>query len=176
MERRQKGSFSTILSRFVLLFVLKSIELIVEPLSGHQLGMSSHFSYPSLMHDDNPVGPLNGGKPMGYDDGGSAFHELPQGILYKAFRFRINAGGSFIEDQNSWIYREGPGKRQELPLTSRQDGSTLLYILIQTPGEPLDEAVRVNMPDNPLDIPPGEVIVPQLDIGADIPGEEKDIL
>ena len=38
---------------------------------------------------------------MGDDEGGAAFDHASQGLAYAQFGFRIHAGGSFIEDQDT---------------------------------------------------------------------------
>jgi len=87
-----------------LSFVLKLIELVVEPLLGHQMGMGSNLPYAPLMHDDDPICPLDSGKSVGDDDGRSTFHEVSQGILDEPLRLRINVGGSRVEDQDGGAY------------------------------------------------------------------------
>ncbi len=52
------------------------------------------------------------------DERRAATHQIAQPLLNKRFRFRIKARSSFVEDENPWIGKNGPGNRDPLLLAA----------------------------------------------------------
>ena len=57
----------------------------------------------SILQNANPVGFLNGGKPMGNDEASAAGTEILQGFLNESLRFVVERGGRFIQQEEWWI-------------------------------------------------------------------------
>ena len=54
---------------------------------------------PAVLHDDNPIGILHRGYPLGYDDLGGTGDLLPKGAPDPGICSRIHCTGAVIEDQ-----------------------------------------------------------------------------
>lgn len=54
---------------------------------------------------------------MGDYKGCPAFEQLTQTFLQGDLRLRIDAGSSFVQNQNPWVRQQGSGKRNQLPLS-----------------------------------------------------------
>ena len=62
--------------------------------------MGTFLDYPAAVNDNYPVGILNGGKPVGYYEAGSIFHQLVHCLLNQLFGSCIHRGGCLIQNQN----------------------------------------------------------------------------
>src|SRR3954470_3193360 len=62
-----------------------------------ELGMSAPLHDLSFFQNQNLIGVLNRGKPMGNHKGGSPPDQSLHGLLNEAFRFGVHARGSVIE-------------------------------------------------------------------------------
>src|SRR5215813_3540556 len=96
-----------------LFLVLELIELPVDSAMGEQFLVITDLPYMALVHDDNLVGTLNGGEPVGNDHGGAALDHVGERVADAQFGFSVHAGGSFIEHQDFRIVGQGPRKRNE---------------------------------------------------------------
>ena len=62
--------------------------------------MRSLFNDAAVIHDQNAVGPSDGGQAMGNDNACAVRQSSLNGLFHKHFRFRIHICSSFIEHQN----------------------------------------------------------------------------
>jgi hypothetical protein len=51
---------------------------------------------------------------------GAAFAQAVEGPQHGGFRFRVERGGRFVEDEDRRIFQEGAGERETLALTARE--------------------------------------------------------
>src|SRR5205807_5836386 len=72
---------------------------------------------PRLDHE-NLLGSSNRGEPVRDDECRAAAHEVAQTLLDQRFRFRIEAGGGYIEDQDARIGQDGASDRDALLLAA----------------------------------------------------------
>jgi hypothetical protein len=96
-----------------------------------------------VIEDDDPVGALHGGQPMGDDDRRPAAHCRFQRRLHDALAFRVEAAGRFVEQQQRRVLEDRTGDGDALPLAARQANAALAdegrVALGQSPHEFVDE-------------------------------------
>src|SRR5947208_9912867 len=80
--------------------MLLSVELVVAAFEGIERCMSAALHNASGLHHQDLVGLAHGGKTMRNYKRGAAFHQVLEALLNEGFRFGVEAGGGFIEDQN----------------------------------------------------------------------------
>src|SRR5437879_12684747 len=68
---------------------LHLIEPLIRASARQESVMAAYFDHTTSGQDDNPVGSLDRGESMGDHEGGPVFHEIGQGHLDHALRFRI---------------------------------------------------------------------------------------
>lgn len=78
------------------------------------------FDDPPVLHDDDPVHLLDGGKPMGDGDDGAAAHEFRERVLDIRFGLRVETRGGFVEDEDRGIHENGPSDGDTLPFAARE--------------------------------------------------------
>ncbi len=76
--------------------------------------MPAYFDHTTSGQDDDPVGSLDRGEPMGDHKRGPVFHEIGQGHLDHALRFRIQRRGGLVEDEDGGITQQRPRDGQSL--------------------------------------------------------------
>src|SRR5574344_416803 len=82
--------------------------------------MASSFNNISVVHNNNFIGLLYGGKTMGNNKRGTAFQQGVECLLHGMFRFSIESGRSFIKNEQGGIFEHCTGNTEALPLPSRQ--------------------------------------------------------
>ena len=80
--------------------------------------MGSLLDEPTLIEDQDTIGSLNGGEPVGDDEGRATGHEALERFLYQPFRFRIERRCGLIEEEHAWILEDGPRDGETLALSS----------------------------------------------------------
>lgn len=96
--------------------ILGHIQLVISPLLFKQFLMASLFGDGPVVHNHNQVRILDGGKPVGDDNAGPVFHDMPGGVLNGLFGAGVHVGGGFVQNQNSGVCHKGPGNGQKLAL------------------------------------------------------------
>ena len=96
----------------------KSVEILVEPFMVHEFGMVAGFHEAPFVQDEDAIGSLDGRQTVSNHKGRSAFHELLQCLLDEPFRLTVEGRGGFIQQQDSWIFHDGPGNGNALSLTA----------------------------------------------------------
>src|SRR5215471_6474509 len=102
----------------MLIAKLERIQLREQPIRCQELSYCSALDYPSRIEHDNLVGMLNSTDPMGYEQYGSIFAELLQGILDHAFRDQIERVCRLVQNQDLWVSDKGASQGQPLTLTT----------------------------------------------------------
>src|SRR5258708_34758527 len=98
--------------------VLFGVEVIVAATQGVQGFVRPAFDDAPGLDDEDLIRTPDGGQAMGDDERCAATHQIAQPLLNKRFRFRIKARSSFVEDENPWIGKNGPGNRDPLLLAA----------------------------------------------------------
>ena len=77
----------------------------VEPAAGHQPGMSPLFGDTTVFQDDDTIGVLNRGEPVGDGDDSAALLKLVEGLLDQFFRFGVEGGHCLVEQEDARIFQ-----------------------------------------------------------------------
>ena len=85
--------------------------------------MGAALNDSSLLHDHDAVGVAHGGKPVGDDKGGAAFHQGVHTLLDLCAG--VYAGSRLIQNQHRQIGHSRPGDGNQLPLALAQVGAVL---------------------------------------------------
>ena len=104
----------------LLVLILQLIKLPVNPVQRQQFLMISGFAQPPLVHHQNAVGALDGGKPVRDDDGRSPLHHLFESVAHAKLGLGINAGRGFVQNQKAWAVCQCAGETDELLLARRE--------------------------------------------------------
>jgi len=78
--------------------------------------MSSLLDNASVIHDQNPVGPADGGQAMSNHDAGATRQRRLNGLFQQHLGFRIDIGGCFVQHQQARVPDKDPGQGEELLL------------------------------------------------------------
>ena len=130
----------------------------------------------ALVHDDDPVGILDGGKPVGHDQGGAALHELAQRILNEGLRLGVDVGGGFVQNQHGGLEGQRPCKGQQLPLSGGEGRAPLDDLAVVAVFQMGNEGVGVDIFGRLHDLLIGDALLVQPDIALHIAGEQEHIL
>ena len=130
----------------------------------------------ALVHDHDLVGMLDGGKPMGHHNGGTACHQPVHGILDQGLGLCVDIGSGLVHDQNGRVIGQGPGEGEKLPLSGGQGGATLRHSFLVAVFQITDELVRIDEFRGFHDFRFGDVLISQPDIALDVAGEQEYIL
>jgi hypothetical protein len=76
--------------------------LVLSPMS-KQLIVRPHFDDQSPGQNDDPIGSLNRGQPMGNDDGRSIFHQIGERQLDDSFGLGVQCRRRFIENEQGGV-------------------------------------------------------------------------
>src|SRR5713101_8134539 len=80
--------------------------------------MSAAFNDAAGFDDENLLGTANGREAMGDDKCSAATHQVTQPFLNERFRFGVQAGSRFIENEDAWIGENGAGDGDALLLST----------------------------------------------------------
>ncbi len=104
------------------------------PALGQQFLVSAHLPHLAFVHHDDLVRALHGRKPMRNDHRSPAFDHAAKGFAHPEFGLGIDAGGSFIENQDLRIVRQGASKRNQLLLSGRKRAAAFPHFLLESCG------------------------------------------
>src|SRR5258708_25042258 len=82
--------------------------------------MSAAFDDAAGFDDENLLGTANGREAMGDDKCSAAAHQVTQPFLNERFRFGVQTGSRFIENEDAWIGENGAGDGDALLLSTRE--------------------------------------------------------
>ncbi|KKK48466.1 hypothetical protein LCGC14_3144820, partial [marine sediment metagenome] len=88
------------------LLVGHAVEARVQAVPRQQLAVGAALHDASLVQHHHPVGPADGGQPVGDDEGRLALHQVEQVFLNRHFDFRIQRAGRFVEDQDRRVLEQ----------------------------------------------------------------------
>ena len=108
-----------------------------------QLGMGALFHDAARFHHHHPVGMFDGGQAVRHHQGGTALHEALQGFLHEAFRFVVERGGGFVEDQDGGILVHGACNGQPLALAAGELGRVVSHHAVHAHGQAFDEGAEI---------------------------------
>ena len=128
--------------------VLQGLQVIIEPMLFHQGIMGSLFHDPAMVHDQNAVGPPDGGQAMGNHDARAVRQSSLNGLFDKHFRFRVDIGGSLVQHQDAGVSGKHPGKSEELFLTRREVHGALADFGFEPLGKPPDHCRKLRELDD----------------------------
>ena len=74
----------------------------------------------SVVDDDDLVGVVHRGEPVGDDDRRAPLQQRVERILHQLFALGVECRGRLVEDQDLGIFQHRAGDRQPLPLAARQ--------------------------------------------------------
>ena len=100
--------------------------------------MTSSF----LQHVD-AVGVLDGGKPVGDDEGGAVFHQAVERVLDLALGLGIHRGGGLVQQQDRRVLEQRAGDGQPLFLAAGELHAALADVGVELLRQLADEALRV---------------------------------
>ena len=113
---------------------------------------------------------------MGDDDGGAVAHHKVQSLLDQNFRFGIDIGGGFIENQNIRLHHHGPGKGEQLALAHGKVGAAFIQARVITLRQPFYKGMGVHLFTGLNNLFPADLLVAQPYIFQNAAGKKKDIL
>ena len=85
--------------------------------------MCAAFAQAALVHDENRVGPLDGGEAMGDQDRGSTGDHAGESEADALFGLGVDRACGFVEDEDAGVVGQGAGEADELLLAGRQGSS-----------------------------------------------------
>ena len=94
------------------------IQLVIPPRVGDQFLVCAAFLDVALLDHEDLVGLADGAEAVGYDEGGTAFHERGQALLNEGLAFCVEVGSGLIEDEDAGICENSPGDGNALPLSA----------------------------------------------------------
>ena len=100
-----------------LLLILQLVQTIINSSLRQKFLVRALFPHAAFMKDEDTVGVLDGAEAVGDDQRGAAGEQAVESFPYEHFRFGINAGGGFIENQEARIVGQGARKIYQLPLS-----------------------------------------------------------
>jgi hypothetical protein len=151
----------------LLVLVLQLVELPVESAVGEQLLVRAHLAQLPFVHDQDHLGALDCRQAVRDKYAGAAFDHALEGPANAQFRVGIDAGGRFVQDENTGIVGQRAGKINELLLARRQRVAALLHRLIELAGQALDEIQNIDIARGLDKTGFGDGFVPQADVFGD---------
>ena len=104
-------------------------------LGGHQLGMGADRGDPAVDQQRDPVGELNGRRPVRDDERGGAGQHRSQRPLHLSLGVDVQGRQRIVEHQHRRPADHGAGQGQPLSLTAGQRQALLADPGVQTPGQ-----------------------------------------
>ncbi len=138
--------------------------------------MRAGFPDAAVVQDDDPVCILHGGKAMRDDDRRAVSHQLFKRIANQHLRFRVDAGGRFVQNQDFRVVGQGARKGKQLFLPHRKRGAPFsdfgCIAMLQFP----DETGCMNRFRRPLHVFIGDVFVSQTYVFCNASRKQKHVL
>ena len=122
------------------------VELVVPALLGDQLVVAAPLDDPALFQDHDAVGVLDGGEPVGDDEGGPPGHQGVHARLDQGLGPGVDGAGGLVQDQHRRVGHRRPGDGQQLPLALAEVGAVAGEQGVVAVGQTADEVVGVGQP------------------------------
>ena len=100
--------------------MLLGVELEIAASQLEQRLMRAALQNSSIFDHQNLVGTANGGQPMGNDKRRPPLHQVGKALLDHSLRLGVEAGGSFVQNENAGIGQNGARNRDPLALPAGQ--------------------------------------------------------
>ena len=105
--------------------------------------MAAHGLNLAVLHQEDPVGVLHRGHPLGNDDLGGLGDKFAESLADEGVGAGVHRAGGVVQNQNLGLFQQGPGNAQPLLLAAGHVGAALLDVGVILLGELLDELVRL---------------------------------
>ena len=105
--------------------------------------MTATLENPTALENEDLVGVVDGGKPVGDDKARAVFHEVVERLLDQALGGGVHARGRLVENQDRRVFQEGAGDREALLLADAEFHPALAELRVETLGETPDEILGV---------------------------------
>ena len=113
----------------------RRLQVIVESPLSHERLMGPLLDDAAVVHDQDAVGPADGGETVGDDDAGAVGQGGLNGLFDEHLGFRVHVGGGFVQHQDARVAGQHPGKGQELLLAGGKVQAALADAGFQPLGE-----------------------------------------
>src|SRR5690349_7197557 len=107
--------------------MLPRVEIPIPSVLSVECIVSAALQDTSVFDDQNLIRAADGRKAVRDDERGAAFHQIPEPFLNQRLRFGIEAGGSFVQDQNARVGKNGAGDRNTLALAAGKLNAALAH-------------------------------------------------
>ncbi len=104
---------------------LRHVQPIVGAPCSKELRVASGLDDAAMVHDDNFIGILNGGKAVRNDETGAIFHQVHHRVLNFLLSSCVNTGGGLIQNQYARIGEKGSADGEKLALSLGKTGAGL---------------------------------------------------
>ena len=94
--------------------------------------MITLFDQAPVFNHDHAIHAFDGGQAMGDDEAGPAFAQHPECLLDMAFRFCIERGRCFVQDQDRRVLQQRARDGEPLALAARQTQAVVADLGIET--------------------------------------------
>ncbi len=129
-----------------------------------------------LFENNDLIGPLNGGEPMGDDEDSSIAGQVIEGLLNSAFGEGVDAGRCFVENDKGRIAEKDSGDGEALFLSLAQADALFPDGGVQLVWKMADKLPGAGIFERPDDLLLGGRFLGQVEILADGTVEEKGVL
>ena len=122
MKREKSREVLASLLFYGLGLLLKAgpVQLGVNAALGHQALVGALLADALFVQDENPVSALNGGQPMGDNQGGAVACQVLQGPLHHLLALGVQSAGGLVQNEDGRVLQKGPGNGKPLALASGQ--------------------------------------------------------
>ena len=151
-------------------------KLTIETMRAEQLRMRPFLYDPATVEDEDAVGPLHRGEPMGDDERGAAAEQVVQRRLQQVLGARIQGRSGLVKDQDAWIAEQRPRNGQALFLALRQLDSALADARVKPMRQLLDELPGVRGARRGHELGFGGAVTTERDVVADGRREQERVL
>ena len=102
----------------------------IQSLPGVQLCRAALFCHDTARQHHYPIRTGYGAHPVGDDKDGFVFYEPGKSLLTGSFVLHIQAGGSFVQQDDGRILQEGAGDGDTLTLAAGKDAAILAAMVL----------------------------------------------
>ncbi len=95
---------------------LLGVQVVVMPAGSEQFLVRAHLGDLPVVDEDDAVGALDGGQPVGDDEAGASLHQSIHPLLDERFGQGVDRAGGFIHDEDLRLGQDCPGQADELLL------------------------------------------------------------
>ena len=138
--------------------------------------MASHLSDPLIGDIQYPVTVLDGGEPVGDDEGSAALQEGVKALLYQALGLGVDGGGGLVQHQYLRVTEQCARESHQLALTLGKARAALVDLGVVPVLHPTYELVGADGLGGLYDLLVGGVQAAVADIVHDGAGEDEAVL